>query len=121
MLLLLSRLRIECMRQDEYEIHYKDRLVGVQRLDIFVAGQVVVELKVAEQIDPIQLAQSLSYVKTVHKEVGSLLRFGGPQPEFARRVLTPQAWRGVLSSPSTDHQNRPDLLFPELTAKSSAG
>ena len=88
--LLLSRLGISCIRQDEYEIHYKDRLVGVQRLDIFIAGQVVVELKVAERIDPIHLAQLLSYVKTVRKEVGLLLRFGGPQPEFVRRVLTPQ-------------------------------
>jgi GxxExxY protein len=60
---------IPCDRQDEYEIWYKDRLVGKQRLDIFVAGEVVVELKVAERIERIHLAQLLSYLKTVGKRV----------------------------------------------------
>lgn len=88
MMHLLSQQGIPCSRQDEYEIHYKERLVGVQRLDIFVAGQVVVELKVADSIKPIHLAQLLSYLRTVGKPVGLLCRFGGPDPEFARRVLT---------------------------------
>ncbi len=116
MVLLLRQLGIECIRQDEYEIRYKDKRVGLQRLDIFVAGTIVVEIKVAESINPIHLAQLLSYLKVVGQEVGLLFRFGGPKPEYARRVLTPQAWQETMVTPSVDHSNRSDLLFPELTA-----
>lgn len=117
MALLLGRLGIPCQRQDEYQIHYKDRLVGLQRLDIFVAGQVVVELKVAKRIDPLHLAQLLSYLKTVARPVGLLFRFGGPQPEFHRRVLTGKAWRQAISSQANEAQDRSDLLHPELTGE----
>lgn len=43
MMRTLKRSAIPCERQDEYEIYYRDWLVGVQRLDIFVAGEGVVE------------------------------------------------------------------------------
>lgn len=114
MMLVLRRAGVDCTRQEEHKIIYKDRLVGVQRLDIFAAKEVVVELKVAERIEPIHLAQLLSYVKTVGGEVGLLFRFGGPKPEFARRVLTAQAWQKMSTAPSPDYINQADLLFPEL-------
>lgn len=114
MMALLTRQGIQCSRQDEYEIWYKDRLVGLQRLDLFVAEQVVVELKVADRLKPVHQAQLLSYLKTIPKEVGLLLRFGGPKPEFVRRVLTTQAWRQTLSSDKKELPKREDLLHPEL-------
>jgi GxxExxY protein len=121
MMLVLRRAGVECKRQDEYKIIYKERLVGVQRLDIFAAREVVAELKVAERIEGIHLAQLLSYMKTVGAEVGLLFRFGGPAPEFARRVLTAQTWQQAVSTPSTDYLNHPSLLFPELTAEALDG
>lgn len=111
----LRRLGIPCVRQDKHEIRYKDWIVGRQELDIFVAQAVVVELKVTERIEPIHLAQLLSYLKTVGKEVGLLFRFGGPEPEFERRVLTPAAWERDLhverSEPLADAEG---VLCPEL-------
>ena len=121
MIALLDSLGIPCIRQSEYEIRYKDCLVGVQRLDIFIAGEVVVELKVADSIEPIHLAQLLSYLKTVSREVGLLFRFGGPEPEFARRVLTPQAWHEKLNPVSAVLAEREDLLHPELTREIIGG
>lgn len=115
MMVLLERLGIRCVQQDEYEIRYKDRLVGVQRLDIFIAGEVVVELKVAGSIDPIHLAQLLSYLKTVSKEVGLLFRFGGPEPDFARRVFTVPAWHEASAPDLAVLAEREDLLHPNLT------
>lgn len=106
---------IPCVQQDEYEIWYKDWLVGRQRLDIFVAGEVVVELKVAERIERIHLAQLLSYLKTVGKEVGLLFRFGGPEPEFARRVLTARSWEKDIEASSPEKLvGGEDLLHPDL-------
>jgi GxxExxY protein len=102
MMALLTQQGIPCLRQDEYEIWYKERLVGKQRLDIFIADQVVVELKVADRVEPIHLAQMLSYLKTVSAEVGLLFRFGGPKPNFVRRVLTVQTWRETLNVDGLD-------------------
>lgn len=75
---------ISCQRQDEYHIFYKERLVGVQRLDLFVAGEVVVELKVAPGLTKLHKAQTISYLKVTGKEVGLLCNFGGAAPEFER-------------------------------------
>jgi GxxExxY protein len=115
MMKALEKQGISCVKQDEYQIFYKDRLVGLQRLDIFVAGKVVVELKVAAQIETIHLAQLMSYLKTVGCEVGLLFRFGGPHPEFSRRVLSGQEWdRAPMQGDQGSFSPGQDLLFPEL-------
>ncbi len=112
--MLLERQQIRCICQDEYEIWYKGQIVGLQRLDLFIADEVVVELKVADKILPIHLAQLLSYLKTIDKQVGLLLRFGGPKPDFERRVLSSQLWSETLKS-SQDIVHLPsDLLHAEL-------
>lgn len=111
----LRGLGIPCVRQDKYEIRYKDWIVGRQELDIFIAQAVVVEIKVTERIKPIHLVQLLSYLKTVGKEVGLLFRFGGPEPEFERRVLTQSAWDTNLQTGPPDRLvNSEGLLYPEL-------
>jgi GxxExxY protein len=112
---LLRRQGIPCKRQDEYEIRYKEKRVGLQRLDIFVAGEIVVELKVADRITALHLAQLLSYLKVVSKEVGLLFRFGGPAPEFARRVVTRHTWPDSPEPNLTSLTQREDWLHPELT------
>lgn len=115
MMVTLKRQGVRCVRQDEHQIWYKGQLVGLQRLDLFVAGEVVVELKVADALLPIHFAQLLSYLKTVSKEVGLLFRFGGPEPEFARRVLSAQAKRVAPDVDLSAVTAREDLLYPELT------
>jgi GxxExxY protein len=106
---------VSCVKQAKYEIRYKDWIVGRQELDIFAAQVVVVEIKVAERIKPVHLAQLLSYLKTVGKEVGLLFRFGGPEPEFERRVMTPSAWETNLQAePPERLANTEGLLHPEL-------
>lgn len=75
---------IPCVQQDKYKIFYKERIVGRQELDIFVADQVVVENKATERITRLNKAQAISYLKTVGKSVGLVLNFSGSKPEFAR-------------------------------------
>jgi len=111
----LRRLGVPCTRQDKYQIRYKDWFVGRQELDIFIAQAVVVELKVAERILPIHLAQLMSYQKTVDKEVGLLFRFGGPEPEFERRILTPPVGETNLQTETLERlADTEGLLYPDL-------
>jgi GxxExxY protein len=71
-------------RQDAYEIFYKNIKVGGQRLDMFLADEIVVELKVAPELTKLHKAQTISYIKVVGKRDGLLLNFGGTQPAFHR-------------------------------------
>jgi GxxExxY protein len=48
---------------------------GGYKIDLLVEGQVVVELKVVEQILEIHKAQLLSYLKLSDKQVGLLINF----------------------------------------------
>lgn len=75
----------------------------------------VVELKVASQIEPIHLAQLVSYMKTLSKQVGLLFRFGGPKPEFARWVLTALSWSDTLHPHCVALRETDTLLYQELT------
>ncbi len=114
MMVELRAQNISCLQQDEYQVRYKDFLVGLQRLDIFVASAVVVELKVSEQVEPAQLAQLLSYIKTTDSQVGLLFLFGSPKPEFHRRIWTVQSWQTASQVESMERFINPDWLCPDL-------
>ena len=111
----LRILNVPCHRQDEYRILYKGKLVGVQQLDLFVADEVAVELKVAPILLPIHKAQTVSYLKVVGKQVGLLFNFGGPEPEFERLYFEPRAPRDDPETIIRTLLKFPDsYLTPEL-------
>ncbi len=111
----LIRLGIPCVRQDDYAIWYKEWMVGRQILDIFVADEVVVELKALPELTRLNAAQTMSYLKTTGKEVGLLCNFGGEKPEFKRIYFS--YTRRMAANLDTTHpaQKWPDLHFPELS------
>lgn len=86
----IRRLGIECQRQEEHRIFYKDKLAGVQRLDLFTAGAVIVEIKVAPALTGLHRAQTFSYLKAFGKQVALLCNFGSPAPEFDRIFFEPR-------------------------------
>lgn len=112
----LRRRGIEAKSQDKYEIIYKDYLVGLQRLDLFVVEEVVVENKVAERLTGLHKAQCLSYVKTVDRSVGLLLNFGGPEPEFSRVYFNPAKKASPLPENLMNKEFTPpaEWLYPDL-------
>ena len=61
--------------------------VGDYRADLIVEGQVIVEVKVATQIEHAHRAQLYNYLKASTIEKGLLFNFG-PRPAFERLLLT---------------------------------
>lgn len=107
---------ITCQRQEEYQIFYKDKLVGLQRLDLFIADEVVIEIKVAAQLTRLHKAQAFSYLKVVGKEVGLLCNFGSAKPEFERLYFRPRAAENeTTSSPASLLKEIGGFISPELT------
>lgn len=112
----LQELHVPCRRQDEYQILYKCRLVGLQRLDLFVASEVGVELKVVPALLPIHKAQAISYLKVIDKRVGLLFNFGSPEPEFVRLYFEPRPPENDLEAAIRALPEFPSsYLTPELT------
>lgn len=116
MLCDVKRMGISCERQEEYQVFYKEWLVGLQRLDLFIAREIVVEIKVVPALTRLHKAQAFSYLKALDKKVGLLLNFGSPKPEFERlyfeRHLSSEVTLDVEKRPMPDLP--PDLIAPEL-------
>jgi len=107
---------VSCQQQPEYQVFYKDKLVGVQRLDLFVAEEVVVEIKVKPRLTPLHKAQAISYLKVVDKEVGLLCNFGSPSPEFERLYFTARSEKNERGTPLLLQTDWPsEFLSPDLT------
>jgi GxxExxY protein len=65
-------------RQATIMVTYKDRVVGECRLDMLVAGKLVVELKSVEALLPVHKAQVVSYLKVTDSKLGLLINFNVP-------------------------------------------
>ena len=101
-------------QQVEYELRYKGFRIGRFFVDVLAEGKIVLELKVAEALMPIHLAQIISYLKVSGLHLGILVNFGGPKLEFQRIPRTLKQWEkpGKLEQPAPPTK---DLLYPELT------
>lgn len=63
-------------RQLEVEVSYKGHIIRGQRLDLLVAGEVVVELKSVAALPEVAMAQVLSYLKATGLRRALLINFG---------------------------------------------
>jgi GxxExxY protein len=72
----LKQAGVEFQRQWPIPLKYKDvQLDCGYRADLFVANQLILELKAIDQMLPIHEAQLLSYMKLAHAPVGLLINF----------------------------------------------
>ena len=110
---------VSCQRQPEYEVYYKGKLVGAQRLDLFVAGEVAVEIKVVPEFTRLHKAQTLSYLKVVNRQIGILCNFGSTQPEFERFYFHNRPPQNEVTSLPKEWPQ--ELLTPELTQQVISG
>jgi GxxExxY protein len=67
------------------EVIYKGVAVGMFRVDMVVAGRVIVEVKSASVLGPTDKRQLLNYLRATRIEVGLLLHFG-PEATFHRFI-----------------------------------
>ena len=72
----LSNSGIHVESQVPVPVKYKGNPVGEYFCDILVDEQIILELKVTKNIDPIHEAQLLHYLKATGLKVGYILNFG---------------------------------------------
>ncbi len=77
---------LEFTREHEMPIYFRGEEIGTRRVDFFVAGVVIVELKSLIQLEAVHLAQAINYLEAYGLEVGLLLNFGARSLEFKRVI-----------------------------------
>ena len=71
-------------REQEMEIYYRDKSVGLRRVDFFVENSVMVEIKAVSKLEDVHLAQAMNYLECYKLHIGLLLNFGARSLEFKR-------------------------------------
>ncbi|MCK6612434.1 MAG: GxxExxY protein [Bacteroidia bacterium] len=71
-------------REMEMPIFYRDEQIGTRRVDFFVEGLIMVELKALIKLEDVHLAQAMNYLEAYKMEIGLLINFGARSLEFKR-------------------------------------
>jgi GxxExxY protein len=73
-------------REKELPIFYRGQNIGTRRVDFFVDGKVMVELKAIIELEDVHLAQAKNYLEAYKTEVGLLVNFGAKSLQFKRVI-----------------------------------
>ncbi len=76
------------VREQEMPLQYKGFDVGTRRVDFFVDGKVMVEIKAVKELEDVHLAQAINYLEAYNMEIGLLINFGNIKLQF-KRVMKP--------------------------------
>ncbi len=71
-------------REYEMDIFYKGERIGGRRVDFFVEGCIMVELKALINLEDVHLAQAMNYLEAYNVEIGLLINFGAKSLQFKR-------------------------------------
>ena len=83
----LSNNGIKVESQVPVPVRYQGNTVGDYFCDVLVEEKIILELKVAKNIDPIHEAQLLHYLKATELKVGYIINFGNSgKLQFKRLV-----------------------------------
>lgn len=66
----------------EMPLFYKGEQIGIRSVDFLVEELIMVEIKIVEQLDEIQLLQAQNYLEAYNMQVGLILNFGGTSFDF---------------------------------------
>src|SRR4051812_43499438 len=71
-------------REKEMPIWYMGEQIGTRRVDFFVDGEIMVELKAIIELEDVHLAQALNYLEAYGTKTGLLINFGAKSLQFRR-------------------------------------
>src|SRR5947209_475392 len=64
---------LSSVREMEMPIFYRGIQIGTRRVDFFVEGLIMTELKAVSHLEDVHLAQALNYLEAYNMEVGLLI------------------------------------------------
>lgn len=98
----LDHLGIPHERQIRIPATYRDRPIGRFRCDLVADGLVLVDVKAVSAILPVFFAQTITYLRLLHLELGLILNFHAPVlAQGIRRVLPGVRFQPPADGPET--------------------
>jgi GxxExxY protein len=82
----LTRQGVAVRQQHPVTVTYDGEIIGEYFADLLVEDSAVVELKAANALDDVHLAQCLNYLKATGLKICLLINFGKPTVEIRRLV-----------------------------------
>lgn len=89
-------------REKEMPIFYREENVGTRRVDFFVKGKVMVEIKALEKLEDVHKAQAINYCEAYNIADGLLINFGGKSLDF-KRVYNKNLVNPVIKKSCSDN------------------
>lgn len=86
LVIALKKIGVKAEQQTEVKIFFAGEEVGVHRLDLFVEGEIVVDLKAIKDLAEVHFAIVKSQLRAAHKKHGLLLNFAKPTLEIKRVI-----------------------------------
>lgn len=80
----MANVGLAFQREYEMDIFYKGERIGGRRVDFFVEGCIMVELKALINLEDVHLAQAMNYLEAYNIEIGLLINFGAKSLQFKR-------------------------------------
>ncbi|CCH94787.1 conserved hypothetical protein [Microcystis aeruginosa PCC 9432] len=80
---------ISFSQEHEMNIIYKGTHIGTRRVDFFVEGRIMLEIKAVIKLEDVHLAQAINYIEIYRLPIGLLINFGSRSLEF-KRVMKPK-------------------------------
>ena len=75
---------INYVREQEMPLLYKGIDVGTRRVDFFIGGKIMLEIKAITNLEDVHLAQAMNYVEAYNLEIGLLINFGSKSLQHKR-------------------------------------
>ena len=87
------------VREMEMPIFYRNEQIGTRRVDFFVEGEIMVELKAIIFLEDVHLAQGINYLEAYNIKTGLLINFGSKSLQFKRllnkKYNPDNVWTGI--------------------------
>jgi len=116
LVIALQERDISVHSQVEYELHYKGYRIGRFFVDVLADERLIIELKAAAALLPVDEAQVITYLKVTALKLGILVNFGGEELEIIRipNFVSERSARPLQTgvTPSSEQ-----WLYPALTGK----
>jgi GxxExxY protein len=114
LMIALEERGVSARRQVEYELRYKGYRIGRFFGDVLAGEKILLELKATIELQPVDEAQIITYLKVTGLKLGLLINFGGSKLEIKR---IPNFLKGSPARPAQVGADQPTdhLLYAELT------
>jgi GxxExxY protein len=82
----LNNSQIKSEIEKKITVKWNEEIIGYQFVDLLAENELIIEIKIANEINELYKAQLFSYLKAMDKKLGLILNFGKSVLEIKRVV-----------------------------------